>query len=189
MIKKLLFAFAFIACTNCFAQDVSVEKSIYGIQTGLVGVWFNNEVRLSNQIALRGEIGLELIAVGSASLENDETYYVIAPEISIEPRWYYNLAKRSAKGRNIKKNSGNIFSIRTLYFPDSFLISNSHDIDVANQIAIIPKWGIRRVYGNHFTFETGFGLGPTFAFGKHAENMSDKQDIFVDAHVRIGYTF
>tara|TARA_R110002049_G_scaffold293042_4_gene477866 strand:+ start:769 stop:969 length:201 start_codon:yes stop_codon:yes gene_type:complete len=32
------------------SQKQSVEKSIFGIQTGFAGLWINNELKLSNQI-------------------------------------------------------------------------------------------------------------------------------------------
>jgi hypothetical protein len=35
-----------------------VEKT-FSIQTGLAGIWINNETKLSNSIALRSEIGIE----------------------------------------------------------------------------------------------------------------------------------
>jgi len=131
MYKKLLIA---IFCATAFtinAQDIktdtdtpaaSVEKSVFSVQTGLVGVWANNELRLSNQFALRTEIGLELLSFDNAY--TDETKYGAAPSISVEPKWYYNLEKRVRKGRNIAGNSGNAFSVRINYLsPNAFLIS------------------------------------------------------------------
>jgi len=111
------------------------------------------------------------------------------PVISVEPRWYYNLEKRSVNKKNVKNNSGNLFSIKLNYNPDLFLISNNKKLNVVNQLAIIPKWGIRRVYGNHFTFETGFGLGPILYFGKGSENLENEDKVYVDLHLRVGYTF
>ncbi|SHH13308.1 hypothetical protein SAMN05444372_11711 [Flavobacterium micromati] len=35
------------------AQNASVEKSTYGIQTGILGIWAHREEKLTNQIALR----------------------------------------------------------------------------------------------------------------------------------------
>ncbi|HEX3166783.1 MAG TPA: hypothetical protein VHQ93_11035 [Chitinophagaceae bacterium] len=43
----------------CNAQKASVEKSVFGIQTGFLGIWAHNESRLSNRIALRSEIGFD----------------------------------------------------------------------------------------------------------------------------------
>ena len=41
------------------SQNTSVEKSIFGLQTGVLGIWAYNETKLSNTIALRTEIGLD----------------------------------------------------------------------------------------------------------------------------------
>ncbi len=43
---------------NTIAQTPSVEKSIWQIQTGLIGVWINNESKLTNSVAIRSEFGL-----------------------------------------------------------------------------------------------------------------------------------
>ncbi len=37
----------------------SVEKSIFGIQTGFFGIWVHNEFRISNRFALRSEAGFD----------------------------------------------------------------------------------------------------------------------------------
>lgn len=188
MMKKIV-VFALIAFSlKGFSQDASVEKSIYGIQTGLLGVWANNESKLANKFSLRSEIGIEMGFATYYSNGNKKTTIVGVPTISVEPKWYYNLNKRNAKGKNINKNSGNFFSIKTLYVPDFFLITNIDNLNVVDQIAIIPKWGIRRVYGQHFTFETGFGLGPII-YLDNTDKTIEKNDIYPDLHLRIGYTF
>ena len=194
MYKKLLSAVLFATAvtiqaqeTNSKQSDASVEKSVFSVQTGLVGIWANNELRLSNQFALRTEIGLELLSFDYAY--TDETKYGAAPSISVEPKWYYNLEKRVRKGRNIAGNSGNAFSVRINYLsPNAFLISEIENYKGVDQLNIIPKWSIRRIYGKHFIFETGFGLGPVIAIGKYAK-YADTGDVYVDLHARIGYCF
>ena len=42
------------------AQNASVEKSTFGIQTGVLGIWAHREVKLSNQIALRADLGMDV---------------------------------------------------------------------------------------------------------------------------------
>lgn len=56
-------------------KDISVEKSVFGIQTGLLGIWAHNELKLSNQVALRSEVGL-----GGLNTAN------IRPVLALEPR-------------------------------------------------------------------------------------------------------
>lgn len=186
--KNILLAFVFFGVTfNLIAQEVSVEKSVFGIQTGLLGVWINNEARISNQFSLRSEIGLDSgIFAGQAY---NKTGFIMVPVLTAEPRWYYNLEKRNFKSKNVKNNSGNFLTLRTSYSPDWFAISN-YDVETyRNQVSIIPKWGIRRNYGKHLNFETGIGIGEVFYFGKNKEYFDKNSETLLDLHLRIGYTF
>ena len=168
-------------------QEISVEKSIYGIQTGFLGVWVHNESRLTNEISLRSEIGFDSGIFGGSFY--DKTGFLMTPVITLEPKWYYNLEKRNSKSKNIKNNSGNFIGLKTSYNPDWFVISNYDNIRVVNQISIIPKWGIRRNIGNHFNFEAGIGLGYRYIFAKSAGYLTNESEATLDLHLRIGYTF
>lgn len=83
----------------------SVEKLMYSFQIGVLGTWFQNETKLSNTIAIRTEIGLcTEIWAGSG--------FFMAPEITLEPRWYYNIKKRAKKNLDISNNSAFFFSLK-----------------------------------------------------------------------------
>ena len=162
------------------AQKASVEKSIYGVQIGTVGLWAQNETKLTNKTALRTEVGVYTeIQAGIG--------YFIAPEIIVEPRWYYNLENRVKKGKSIEGNSGNFIGLKTNYKSDIFEISN-YNLDRAEKsFLLIPKWGIRRKIGNSFNYEAGFGLGIQY-FEKSNINIKRDEPV-ADLHLRIGYTF
>lgn len=164
-------------------QTISVEKSIFGVQTGLLGIWGHNESRLTNKFSLRSEVGMDMgILIGGGSNDN----FILIPVLRVEPRWYYNLEKRSAKKKSISKNSGNFLTINTTYNPDWFSISNTENIEVISALAIIPKWGIKRTYGKWFTFETGIGIGYIKSLDS---NYDFSSDVGIDVHLRLGYTF
>lgn len=185
MKRTLLFLFICLIQSNTFSQEkevASVEKSIFGIQTGLLGVWVHNEARLANQFVLRSVIGLD---AGFRANPNN-TLVALIPALRVETRWYYNLDKRLAKGKNISKNSGNSLSLNVVYNPDLFVISNEKNSTVISTIAFIPKWGIKRTYGKHFTFETGIGVGYGFYSQKYTQ---ESGDVALDLHLRFGYTF
>lgn len=182
--KKLFFALFLLAqVAQSQEQDTaSVEKSIFGIQTGFFGAWVHNESKLSNEISLRSEIGLDAGFVINGSYSG----FIFVPSLRVEPRWYYNLDKRSAKGKNIKNNSGNFISLTTTYNPDWFMIPEKKNLNFISSVSVIPKWAIKRTYGNHFTFETGAGVGYIF----YTEDYGDiNGEVGVDLHLRIGYTF
>lgn len=169
------------------AQSTSVEKSIYGIQTGFLGVWAHSELKLSNSLALRAEIGFDSGIWGGSYY--DKTGFLMTPVITAEPRWYYNLNKRKSKHKRIDNNSGNFLSLKTSYHPDWFVISNYDNIKIISDISIIPTWGIRRNIGNHFNYETGIGVGYNYTFAKQAGYLKNESGVAVNLHLRIGYRF
>lgn len=186
--KKITLTLIFCSLTLIAkSQAASVENSTFGIQTGFLGIWGHNEAKLSDQIALRSELGFDSGIWGGSFY--DKTGYVFTPVITLEPRWYYNLNKRVKKDRRIDGNSGNFVSLKTSYHPHWFVISNYHDISIVSDIAIIPTWGIRRNIGNHFTYETGIGIGYVYYFAKAAGYLEDKSEVAVNLHLRIGYRF
>lgn len=150
-----------------FAQEAAVEKSIFGIQTGFLGIWVHHEAKLSNTLVLRSELGFDS-GIWDGSYY-DKTGFLMTPVLSLEPRWYYNLAKREQKEKRIDGNSGNFLSLKTSYHPDWFVISNQDQVKVISDLSIIPKWGIRRNIGNHFNFETGLGIGYHYIFAKQGD--------------------
>ena len=170
------------------SQNSSVEKSTYGIQTGFLGIWAHNESKLSNKIALRSEIGFDTGINGGGYYHN--VGFILEPVITLEPRWYYNLNKRLEKDRRIDGNSGNFISLKTSFHPDWFLISNyDNNLRIVSNISIVPTWGIRRNVGNHFNYETGFGVGYLYYFAKSAGYSQNSGDLAVNLLLRIGYRF
>ncbi|MEO7923410.1 MAG: hypothetical protein ABIR30_07010 [Chitinophagaceae bacterium] len=169
------------------AQDASVERSVFNIQTGFLGVWINNDAKLSPSIALRSEIGFDAAIFGGFFYP--ETGFLLAPVLTLEPRLYYNLENRKSKSKNIKNNSGNFMCIKASFNPDWFTISNYDNIAIINQLSVIPKWGIRRSLGDHFNFEAGFGIGYRYYFAKKAGYDRNASEVTADLHLRIGFNF
>lgn len=186
--KKILLTLTFCGLTfMAKSQTTSVEQSTFGIQTGLLGIWVHNEARLSSQITLRSEVGFDSGIWGGDFYE--KTGFLLTPVITLEPRWYYNLNKRESKSKRIDGNSGNFIALKTSYHPDWFVISNYDDIQIISDISIIPTWGIRRHIGDHFTYETGIGIGYRYIFAKSAGYSEDESEAALNLHLRIGYRF
>jgi len=171
------------------AQEISVEKSIFGVQTGFLGVWGSHEAKLSNSIVLRTELGFDSGIWGGDFY--DKTGFLLTPVITAEPRWYYNLKKRENKFKRIDGNSGNFIALKTSYHPDWFVISNYNNINIISDISIIPTWGIKRNIGNHFNYEAGFGVGYHYIFAGNVGYIgnSNKGEVDINLHLRIGYRF
>ena len=187
--KKILLILS-LSTLCCFvgkSQNVSIEESTFGIQTGLFGIWAHQEKKISNQLALRFELGLDA-GIWTGSL-HPKTGYIMGPLISMTPKWYYNLNKRASKSQNTIKNSGNFISVQTNFNPDWFAISNYENVETVNQITVIPTWGIRRIIGDHFVYETGIGLGYRCIFTKTIGYSENKEQAVLNLLLKIGYQF
>lgn len=190
--KNITIIFILFCCTLATAQEDngsgSVEKSIFNVQAGAVGLWVNNELKLSNSFTLRTEAGIDLWTYDTTTGESG-TFF--APSISIEPRWYYNINKRYTKGKYTANNSANFVTIAVEYYPDLFTLGNHPSyVKVPEQITIIPKWGMRRSIANsNFTYELGGGIGYIGYLSDDDSIIDYGSDIGIDLHVRIGYTF
>ena len=180
----LLILFLCLYKINAQESTASVEQSVFGVQTGLLGVWAHNEAKLSNTIALRSEVGLD---AGFGGSEND-LEFVLVPVLRLEPRWYHSLKRRAEKGRNTAKNSANFLGLGVWYYPDLFVISGFEQVDISNSLVIVPKYGLKRTYWEHFTLEAGGGVGYFRIFnGETADDFNS--GVAIDLHLRIGYTF
>ncbi len=190
----LLCGWAFISNAQTTKQEMpasssaaSVEKSIFGVQTGFLGIWFNNESRLSNRFAIRSEVGIETTHFSPGD-SFSKAVFVLSPAFILEPRWYYNLNKRKAASKRIDGNSGNFISLQTRFIPDWFVISDYKYESTQSQLWIMPMWGIRRNIGRHFNYEAGIGMGYIFYF--KSKNYSKSYSQFVpNILLRIGYRF
>lgn len=146
-----------ISTVEMQAQAPSVERSVSGVQLGLFGAWIHKEGRLSNAIALRGEIGLDATFYYSRISEGWK--YYTYPTVNIEPRWYCNLRRRVRKQKSIAGNSGNFLSIRSVYASNYIIGGDPPKGRLVSNIGITPTYGIRRAWGKHFTLEFAFGGG------------------------------
>jgi len=174
------------------SQNTSVEKSTYGLQTGILGIWaYNevkwayNEVKLSNTIALRTEVGFDFGIWESTFY--DDAPFLLTPVIVVEPRFYYNLKKRSNESKRIDGNSGDFIALKMGYHPDWFVLFNTDNVPVVSDFSIIPTWGIRRNIGKHFNYEAGIGVGYSYTFAERAGYAKDESGIELNMHLRIGY--
>ncbi|QCX02028.1 hypothetical protein FGM00_18610 [Aggregatimonas sangjinii] len=171
------------------AQDTSVEKSLFGIQTGFWGFWGYHEARLDPKWALRTEVGI-FDYFGLAEGLHFE------PILTLEPRWYYNRKNRLEKAKRIDDNSGNFIAFKTSLRPDVFAIPvNTYQERKNLSISFVPTIGTRKNIGKKFNYELGFGLGIEY-FSKGGAGFSifadenpddDKFGPAFNLHLRVGY--
>lgn len=187
MYKKIITLLSLCLISYAYSQDPGVEKNMFTVQTGILGAWVNNEFRLANDLTLRSEAGF---ALSYATGMYEKNRYAAVPIFSIEPRWYYNIKGRAEKGRTVKNNAANFTGLQVSYVPDWFTVSNVDNYKVADQINIIPRWGLRRTIGqSNFNYEFGIGLGYKISFLKQYGYKQNESKAIFDTTFRIGYKF
>jgi hypothetical protein len=185
--KKTIMTLFLLGLVNLsFSQNSFIEKSVTGIQIGFFGTEIYNETRLSDKIALRSQFGLNAGIFGGSLYE--KTGFILYPELSIEPKWYYNLDKRISKNKNIKNNGANFYSLNIQYFPNWFEISNYENLEVYNTLSVIPTWGFRRNFAEKFNYEFRIGLGYGVSY-RDSEYLKNEKGAIMDLGFKIGYDF
>ena len=135
---------------------------------------------------MRSELGVELGYYSNSFLGAEG--FLIAPALSLEPRWYHNLKRRKRKSKRIDGNSGNFIALRSTYHAGELGISTDDNVKVASDITIVPTYGIRRNIGQHFNYEMGLGIGYLHVI-EESYYILNESDVAVNLHVRIGYSF
>lgn len=186
--KRILVLAFVVACYQLgVTQNVSIEKSIFGVQIGFLGAWVQNESKLTDRLVLRSELGLEL-----GFYENEDNKIdgvLLTPVIRVEPRWYYNLNKRNKKGKDTGLNGGNFVSLKTSLYPDLFTIPAIENLNHNTALSFLPMWGLRRKVGENFNFEFGLGVGYAHYFDQENINTITENGVIYDLHLRFGYNF
>ena len=170
------------------AQETGIEKKLWGIQAGIYPLSVYNELKLTNSIALRSEVGLGFGWSGGSY----STQWALLPVFTIEPRYYYNLQSRANKNKQTKGNSGNYLSLSTGMQPDFGITSDN--VKLYPSIYIIPMYGLRRNIGKHFNFEAAFGLGYSWTFKKYtlpngSTQRNTESGTAVAIRLAVGYLF
>ncbi|MGA9638520.1 hypothetical protein [Flavobacterium sp.] len=175
------------------AQEVSVEKELFGVQLGWINTSFQYEAKLDRKITLLSEIGFLL---GTSTKEfndssiKDQTTTVVAPYITLEPRWYYSLDRRSKLNKKTYNNSSNYLGLTTSYVSTKTPIIKNGNFDIVSAVYIIPRYGIRRAFAKHFNYEFSGGVGYQYNIFSKAEGCScDHNNTTIDIQARIGYNF
>ena len=178
--KLLSVAVLSVSVLGAEAQQAEPTQSV-SVELG--GVMYAYEYPAAKYMTLIARAGLQ--AQYASTFYNTIFYdkptwsLGLYPVISLESRFYYNLAKRYAAGKMTYKNSGGFVAIdiqyRIMALYQREVMSNSY-------LIATPYWGFRRVWHNHFLFEFGGGISV-------ATDRWDDVDIGLAFDIRLGYLF
>lgn len=151
----LLLIFLTITLSSLHAQ--SPEVSITDMPTasaGISGAWLSYEKGIRPTISIIPHIGM----IGFFDLATDnEGQRTFNPNATagLELRNYYNLRRRTTKGKNTALNSANFFAIHVEH---RWRLSPTPQDFMGNALVILPYWGIRRSLSSRMYLEGTLGL-------------------------------
>jgi hypothetical protein len=160
MKKQIFLLLGFLALSTTNAQEKpSVEKNQFKINVLLPGVVYEHGFNEKN--TLYSEISTGFAFRSNSSLGSAHAFY---PNINEQFRHYYNLDKRTAKGKVTAKNSGGFVALNAIYNFQS--ISSNESVLYSNpSITIAPVWGFQRTYKGNFNLGLNMGIG--YNIGKY----------------------
>ena len=103
----------------------------------------------------------------------------VHPFVHVSSRFYYNMDRRSQKGRKTDCNSADFFAISIEHAFQPIISVRSNGCGLTS---IVPHWGLRRVFGDKFLLE--FALGVNFN-----RNTRGVVDYDPSINLRLGYVF
>lgn len=146
---------------RAFAQQTPADtslKTLTKLDLGFQGVGLSYEPRISNKITIDFAAGLG----GGNDVSEDRTEYkwnVLKPAFYfiINPKFYYNRAKRIRKGKKYLNNAGNYWGARVKYVTGN----NSMNMNDRTWPSLLfnVHWGIQRPLGERWLLNAHAGLG------------------------------
>lgn len=185
--KKRLFIVltALLAAPLCVKAQKPHTETTQSVSLSIplgAGLHYAYEHPLARRITLIGRVGADAGAAWRYNLLNgDRLFWVIAPSVDIEPRFYYGLDRREAHGRSTEKNAGSFFALQMKNIMPFGYISDS-DMKIVGATGFTPMWGLRRVWGAGWLFECT--AGASLAWGWEGGFQSSPH-----LGVRFGYSF
>ena len=157
--KRLIFLSLIVLCSSFGirgqTEEVRVERSLLSAYFIPLKLSYEQGIGKSNTIELGGGL------TGVSWMDKyDQFHWGIAPFAEGYFKNYYNLDKRSAKGKRTVKNSGNYWGLYSRYRFKP-LEGDTDDVQF-NSIFLAPVWGFQRNYGSNFSLGMDFGAGAGF---------------------------
>jgi hypothetical protein len=124
-------------------------------------------------------------------------YQLTDISLGIEPRYYYNLKKRIAKGKSANNLSGNYFSVGMYATANEKIFGanlnspfETKTETTKNYFSFIPKWGIQRRIFKHGFIDANINFFE-IAYNKNATVPKNSWEVIWDqtAEFKIGFAF
>lgn len=135
-----------------------LERNLYKVN--IINPGFTFEKSLTNSTSANLDANLSF----GFTVNNNKTTILTAPFLRGQYRYYYNLKKRVAKGKDISNNSGGFLALNSSYYFKP--VGNDVYISSYDGFTFGGVWGFQKTYKSGINLSANTGLG---------YNISDKQ--------------
>lgn len=134
-------------------SSFSVEKNQFKVNVLLPGFVYEHGFTAKNTLYSEVSFGF-----GYRSNFYGGSSWLLYPNIHEQFRHYYNLEKRTSKGKKTAHNSGNFIALNAIYnFKE--ILTNKHLSKEASSFTIGPVWGLQQTYQRNFNLSLNTGIG------------------------------
>lgn len=174
--KEITLPVIFVLMANIALAQGSGVHTLQSVNAYVDAISFNYERAFSQYSIINFEL-----AIAGKFYSGRETgdFWVIKPVFRVEPRYYYNYARRVLKDKNVWHNGANYLAISFDYQPEATVNPNMQTVTT---LRVFPKWGMKRAIGRHFTFETA--IGPYIYMAQNEQSWHTATAI----DLKVGYT-
>ncbi len=145
--------------------SLPATEATQSVSLNIAGLHYAYEHPLARRATIIGRAGVDAGATwGSNMLFGSYSYWMIAPSIDIEPRFYYGLDRREARGRSTTGNASSFLSVQMKNVLPFGYVSDS-DLTIYGATSFTPMWGMRRVWADHWLFEFTAGFSLAWGWG------------------------
>ena len=159
---KIPFLLLLLAATTCFSQNETKTdiRDVTKLNFFDPGISYEKRIGKMQSLAAQAFLSTSIYIGYSDALGNTSSIDVY-PALSLQYRYYYNAAKRNAKGKRTEMNSLNyVTAITEVDFYRENLSFTENDLRTLKVFGI--AWGLQRNYPKRFSLDLSFGLGYVF---------------------------
>lgn len=156
---RILIAIIFITfCSSIQAQDDATNE-IGVLRIDILAPGIGGEIQLQETQTIAGALNIGFAFGSNSTLGNQtESYFVIAPTIHAEYRYFFNREKRIGKGKTVYNNSGLFFGAHVKYNAPE-LYSSNELFEALDGVAVGPVFGVQRTWNNNLQLGISLGFG------------------------------
>ncbi len=167
-INKMLLLLLILISTNCFFQEKGNPDIRDVTKATFLNPGISYEKRIGKFQSLYAQAFMNTsFAIGFSDALGNTSVIHFDPALTLQYRYYYNSAKREAKGKRTEMNSLNyLSSILETTFSKGSISSSYYTEKKRRAINILGiAWGFQRNYKKRFSLDFDLGIGYLFTKG------------------------